>query len=856
MIISSRQERGTGGRRVAAAMAWAGASVLAIALEAAVIASPAHAADASRRISVRSGPLDAAIMELAQELRTSIIVQPGAAANRRSAGLHGVMSPDEALTRLLRDSGLTFRRNVDGGYLVLRSDAATATTRIQTSPSPAAATQAPPEQADSGGVEDIVVTALRRETTLQDAAMAVAAVSGERLDALGVNSTNALQLQVPGLVVSTNTAGQSQIYIRGVGNTITGVVSSNSVATYLDGVYIANGQAALQTFNDIARVEVLKGPQSTLYGRNATGGAIAIVSKEPSDRPEFSVSGLVGNYETYRVQASLNGPLKDDAVLGRLSVFAQGHEGYAENVFLGTRPGGDRQWGVKGALKVMPSDDVDIIVRGDFRRIRGGDYIKHLNPNSYVYLTSAIPDQYIDDPWKYRSEIRTSFKGYDTGGSAQLRWQSDFGKVTSVTSYRRFSMGPQFSDFDSIVGFFAGTTRADMFGETVDANQFWHETIFQTPENRQFQLMAGVSYFSGRSWQEVRRISTGDTVGSARREAENRAGAAFIDARYDFNPRFSVVGGVRYTREHLEYAQLVRITTAGVRPGEAENAETWSAFSPRFGVEWRPADGRLLYLNATSGFKSGGFNETNPLNAFEPEKVWAFEGGVKTTWLNGKVQANAAVFTYSYRDLQVSRIAPITQARVVANAGRSRITGADIDLVVRPVRAVSLGASLSLLKSEFGDLVLCDNVAGPCSLPPNDSGFVNIKGRQLNNAPNRALSVFAHLDVTPAALPGQLLLHVDGNYRSRVYFTPFERKEFQSDPGNWLLNAELKYEWANKRFVALFVRNATDEVRVDYASASGVLRSPSTSATAIGTSLFAARLQPPRTFGIRAGYGF
>lgn len=651
MIVSSRRERGTGGRRVAAAMAWAGASVLAIALDTAVVASAAHAADATRRITVRSGPLDAAIMELAQELRTSIIVQPGAAANRRTAGLRGVMSPDEALARLLRDSGLTFRRNVDGGYLVLKSDAAPAATRTQTSPPPAAATQAPPEEADSGGVEDIVVTALRRETTLQDAAMAVAAVSGERLDALGVNSTNALQLQVPGLVVSTNTAGQSQIYIRGVGNTITGVVSSNSVATYLDGVYIANGQAALQTFNDIARVEVLKGPQSTLYGRNATGGAIAIVSKEPSDRPEFSVSGLIGNYETYRVQASLNGPLKDDAVMGRLSVFAQGHEGYAENVFLGTRPGGDRQWGVKGALKVVPSDDVDIIVRGDFRRIRGGDYIKHLNPNSYVYLTSAIPDQYIDDPWKYRSEIRTSFKGYDTGGSAQLRWRSEFGKVTSVTSYRRFSMGPQFSDFDSIVGFFAGTTRADMFGETVDANQFWHETIFQTPENRKFQLMAGVSYFSGRSWQEVRRISTGNTVGSARREAENRAGAGFIDARYDFNPHFSVVGGVRYTREHLEYAQLVRITTAGVRPGQAENAETWSAFSPRFGVEWRPADGRLLYLNATSGFKSGGFNETNPLNAFEPEKVWAFEGGVKTTWLNGKVQANAAVFTYSYRDL-------------------------------------------------------------------------------------------------------------------------------------------------------------------------------------------------------------
>ncbi|WP_176489109.1 TonB-dependent receptor domain-containing protein [Rhizorhabdus dicambivorans] len=854
MIISPRMRRETKGLRHVVNMAGAGCSAWAVALCGVTMATPAYAADASHRISVRAGPLDAAIVELAEELRVSILIEPRLAANRRSAGLQGVMSTEEALTRLLRDSGLTFYRNSNGGYIVVKADASQVS-EVRPAPSPVQP-QAAMEESDSGGVEEIIVTALRRETTLQDTAIAVAAVSGERLDALGVNSTSALQLQIPGLVISTNTAGQSQIYIRGVGNTITGVVSSNSVATYLDGVYIANGQAALQTFNDIARVEVLKGPQSTLYGRNATGGAVVLVSKEPSDRPEYSVSGLVGNYEAYRVQASLNGPLRGDEIMGRLSFFAQGHKGYAENVTLGTHPGGDRQWGVKGALKLVPSDSLDVTVRGDFRRIRGGDYIKHLNPNSYVYLTSAIPNQYIDDPWKYRSEIRASFKGYDTGGSAQLRWRSDIGKVTSVTSYRRFSLGPQFSDFDSIVGFFAGTTRAEMFGETVDAKQFWHETIFQSPEDRNFQIMAGASYFSGRSWQEVRRISTGNTVGSARRSADNRAGAAFIDARYDFSPRFSAVGGVRYTREHLEYAQLVRITTAGVGPGRAENARTWSALSPRFGLEWRPSEGRLLYFNVTSGFKSGGFNETNPLNAFEPEKVWAFEGGVKTTWLDGKVQANASAFTYAYRDLQVSRIAPITQARVVANAGRSRISGADIDLVVRPVRAVSLGASLSLLKSEFGDLVLCDNVAGPCSLPPNDSGFVNIKGRQLNNAPNRALSLFTDLSFTPPGLPGQMLLHLDGNYRSRVYFTPFARKEFQSDPGNWLLNAELKYEWADRQFVALFVRNVTDEVRVDYASASGVLRTPSTSATAIGTSLFAARLQPPRTFGLRAGYTF
>lgn len=856
MIGSSRLRRSMRRLLWASMVSWTGVSIMGFALST-LSATPVRAAGTAQNFAVGAGPLDAAIVELAQEARVSIFVEPSLTENKTSRGLNGLMSAEEALTRLLHGSGLAFRRTSGNSYVIVKAeDAQPSDARPTAAPGATHQTSAGELDDDASAGGEIVVTALRRQTTLQDTPMAIAAVSGERLESLGVNNTNALQLQVPGLVVSTNTAGQNQIYIRGVGNTITGVGSSNSVATYVDGVYIANGQAALQTFNDVARVEVLKGPQSTLYGRNATGGAIVVVSKDPTADPEFTLDGLIGNFETYRLHAAMNGALRGEEIMGRLSIFAQRHEGYAENVYLETRPGSDAQWGIKAALKFVPSDWLDVVVRGDFRRMRGGDYIKHLNPNSYVYLLSAIPNQYIDNPWKYRSEIKASFKGYDVGGSVQLRWQSDAGKLTSVTSYRRFSMGPQFSDFDSIVGFYAGTTRADMSGETVGTHQLWHETVFQSPEGRDLQIMVGASYFSGDSWQEVRRIAIGNMVGSARRGGSNTAVAGFVDGRLNLTSRFSIVGGVRYTRERLEYSQLVRITTAGVGPGYAENAEKWSALSPRAGLEWRPTDGRLLYFNVTSGFKSGGFNETNPLNAFDPEKVWAFEAGFKTTLFDGRLQADASVFTYSYRDLQVSRIAPITQARVVANAGRSRIRGADVDIVFRPVRAVSLGASLSLLDSEFGELVLCDNVAGPCAAAPNDSGFVNIKGRQLNNAPSRALSLFGDLDITPGGLAGKLQLHVDANYRSRVFFTPFARKEFQSDPGNWLLNAELKFEWANRRYLAVFMRNITDEIRVDYASASGVLRSPSTSQTAIGTSLFAARLQPPRTFGLRAGYAF
>jgi iron complex outermembrane receptor protein len=705
-------------------------------------------------------------------------------------------------------------------------------------------------------VEEVVVTAQRREATLQDAAVAVSAVSGQRLEAAGVQDTTALQLQIPSLLISTNTASQSQVYIRGVGNTITGVVSSNSVATYLDGVYVANGQAATQTFNDVERVEVLKGPQSTLYGRNATGGAIVILSKDPTFDQNGSFSGSVGNYKAYSARLTLNGELLPDVLAGRVSLFSQEHEGYGHNVHLGTRPGGDQQWGARAALKFVATPTLDFVVRADYRYINASDYGKHLNPNSYIYLTANTPGQYINDPWAFAGEVNNSGRGQDGGIMARASWRTSLGALTSVTSYRRYFLGPQYSDFDSIVGTFNGNSRAEMAGDKIVASQWYHETTFATPSDLRLQALLGFSLFSGEAVQESKRIATGNIVGSARRVGKDKAWATFIDLGFDLTDELRLVGGVRYTHDEIDFSQLVRVTNQGVGPGFAENSLSANATSPRMALEWRPAPGRLFYVSATNGFKSGGFNETAPSNPFKPETVWSYEFGAKTVLFDGKLTANASAFYYDYTDLQISRITPITQARLVANADKSKIYGADIELHARPSYALELGASLSLLHSEFGHLVICDNVAGPCSAPPNDSGFIDIKGRQLNNAPKTTLGLYADYELPIELKNGRLQLHTDASYRSRTYFTPYARKEWQSDPANWILNAELKYSAGSDWYVAAYVRNLTDEVRVNYASASGVLRVPSTSPTAVGTSLFFARLDPPRTFGVRFGVNF
>ncbi len=702
-------------------------------------------------------------------------------------------------------------------------------------------------------VAEVVVTAERRETRLQDTAIPVQALSGSRLDALGVGDTNVLQIQVPGLITSQNTGLQVNTYIRGVGNTVTGLGASNSVATYVDGVYIANSIQTAQTFDDVERVEVLKGPQATLYGRNATGGAINIISKEPSFAPSGSIEASVGNYDAYDLKGSINGAIVDGRVAARLSVMAQGHRGYATNLTLNEHPGQDQEIGARAAIKFIITDDIDLLVRADYRHLIVGDYIKNLAPNSYIYALSDIPNQYVSDPWKIRGEVPSRQNGEDKGISERLNWSSPIGKISSTTSFRRFFEGPSFSDYDNIVGTYNHVTRSEMFGDKTQSNQFFHETTLSTPESDRLSAVLGVNYFHEDTVGEIRRISNATAVGNARRELNTSAYAVFGDFRFELTPEVRLVGGLRWTREESSYSQLVRVTVQGVAPGFSANDHSWTNTSPRVGVEYRPSEGKLFYLTATSGFKSGGFNETNPLNTFNPEHIWSYEGGTKLTWLDGRLRTNASAFYYDYKDLQVSQVQPVTLARVIANAQSAKLYGLDLEVNGSVTKSLSAGVNLSLLHSEFGNLILCDSAKGPCLATPNDSGFVNVNGNTLNNAPQVAGTVFA--DQTFDVFGGTLTLHGDASYRSRVYFSQFERKEFQSSDPIWTANVQLRYDSQNNWYAAAYVQNLTDALYINFLTSSAI-HVPATNPATAGTAIDFARFAPPRTYGLRVGYKF
>jgi iron complex outermembrane recepter protein len=258
-------------------------------------------------------------------------------------------------------------------------------------------------QATDPTLGEVVVTGQRRESTVQNTAAVIDVLSAEKLQRAGVNGNMGLQFQTPGLLISQDQLLTTQVYIRGIGSNLLGVAVSNSVATYIDGVYISNPLQAGQSYSDVERVEVLKGPQATLYGRNATGGAINVITAEPSF--QFGGSGSVeaGNYHAWRAMGNVSGPILGDKIAGRLAIQLGGHEGYTRNLFLGTRVGGDRTWGLRGGLKFVLEDNLDVVVRADYLDQRGSDSSKLL-PAAAAYYT-GIPQYFTSNPRAFYGDL-------------------------------------------------------------------------------------------------------------------------------------------------------------------------------------------------------------------------------------------------------------------------------------------------------------------------------------------------------------------------------------------------------------------------------------------------------------------
>jgi iron complex outermembrane recepter protein len=707
-------------------------------------------------------------------------------------------------------------------------------------------------ESTGGGLEEIVVTAQKRAQNLQDVGASVVAFNSEALNTSGIDSPIDLQQRTPGLLVSTN-GPYGQPYIRGVGSDIINPGTDAPVAIFEDGAYQPRPNAAITEFYDLDRVEVLKGPQGTLYGRNASGGAINIVTHDPDQFLSSDGDAIFGNYGRVTTRESFNAPISDTLAVRVAGIYTE-HEGYSTNLFDGTGLDNENLWGVRGKLKYAPSSDFSLVFtlehmrehdsRNDVGKLVDDPNlplpVRDLQP-LFGYPPPLIPanprDVYANSP---NVELVD-----ETRSNVALTWNLGNLLLKSITGYTDVR-NDGFVDLDETQINFTYDQEQDHSDSIVESLQL------SSLGNDPLQWIAGLEYFHEAGGQnfDARLPLFGpastdpygaDVAGLIWDSGiKTNSASSFLDLTYAFTPQWSFNAGLRYTWEHKEANFLETIIDPyGILTGlpggtyytPATPHATFSAWTPKFRLEYRPADAVLLYASATRGFKSGGFNLMNTGEEFQPEKIWSYELGLKSTWLENRLRANAAAFYYNYKDLQVNQFSGVTN--LVTNAANSRITGAELEIEAQPIEAWQSDLSLAYLDAIFLDYYT-HNAADPTG------PVLDLSGNRMPKAPRSTAA--AGTQYTWPVAEERLTLRGEARYQSLVYFDQFDTPQL-TQGGFALYNARLTLAAPNNRWnVAIFGENLADKlyrqsmIRVD---------------NVFGTLAY---FGAPRTYGIEFSY--
>lgn len=571
-------------------------------------------------------------------------------------------------------------------------------------PSAAIAQEAvPASQATS--LDEVVVTAQRRSENLQSVPIAVSVVSAETLASAGATDITDLNHLAPGLHIQAS-AGFLVPRIRGIGTTAYGAGLENSIATYVDGVYYASGAGSLLGLNNVAQIDVLKGPQGTLFGRNATGGLIQITTREPSQAFTGQASATYGNYESASASLYLAGGLTDTLAADLAIQIAGQGEGYGVNLNTGNdvyRTEEDFAVRSKWVFSPGPSTDIQLIV--DYLGREGsGTVSSHQAPGTKPLFGPA----FAGSPWDIDSDIDPDQSL--TGGGASLRWEQGIGDLNflSITAYRESS---SYLRFDTDL---TPTPALTLSNSTLDDQQFSQEFQIQSGSGSNFQWLAGVYYFSADGKFNPNELTFGGPLINPRfpiqtvtshANQKTESYAAYGQATFAIGPDTNLTAGLRYTTETRSIRSLTEGTLVGGIPTgplapETTDSRDYEKPTWRLALDHKLAEGVLVYASYNRGFKSGGFNAALPNDPpFEPEVLDAYEVGLKSVFLDRRVRLNGAAFFYDYANIQVGRY----QNGQIGyyNGASAEIYGADIDIEAHVVSGLTLRAGLSLLHDRF-----------------------------------------------------------------------------------------------------------------------------------------------------------
>lgn len=696
--------------------------------------------------------------------------------------------------------------------------------------------------------DDIVVTAQRRPTSEKDVPASIDVLSRDRLVDTGIRAFEGLARIDTGLEIAAY-QGETQLFLRGVGAvTFIGGFDS-SVAVYADGVYLSRPSAIAPALFDVDRVEVLKGPQGSLYGRNATAGAINLISRGPTEQWSGNASATIGKYSNVDVLAGVGGPITSNLSF-RLAAGTNNHSGYT-TLYFGrgtdgrpvTRRAEDRHdFTSRLSLRWKPASAVTVDLAADYFRADDRAVVFHFSGPGYANSPLFQSRIATGELGAYRSRrVSTSIIPYNRPENWGVRGTTavDLGSsvLTWTSAYRRTR--PE--NYDDL-------TNSTVLGES----QFKQERSRQLTQDLQlasgpgetrFRYVVGGSYFRERN--AIRNefffpYLVGYLGGQgqpdccllkANGSTATDALAVFGDATLAVLPRLAVTLGGRYAAERRAGTNLLDFVNFAVQ-NDARLAPVWfHSFTPKAGLEYRPTDRTLVYATASRGFKAGGFNVGSTQNTpYKPESIWSYEVGGKLD-LGRAAQISMAAFHYDYTDMQVQDVAANTV--LIRNAASAKIDGVEANLQVRPTDSLRLDASATYLDARF-DRYRTVNTKTP------QLGVLDLSGNPLPQAPGFKAHGGAEYTVT-AANEWELRIRGDATWQDRIYFSAFKDPR-ATQAAYWWVKARVAVSPPDHGYeIALIADNLTDTRAFTNISITGDLDG----------SRGSGNLAPPRTYGIQ-----
>ena len=629
-------------------------------------------------------------------------------------------------------------------------------------------------------LEEIIVTAQKREQSLQEVPLAVSAFTGDFLDNGQIFSADDLSQILPTVsILGAATANNKVLRVRGIGTQSFGAAVEPSVSMVIDGVVLARQSQGFQDLLDVERIEVLRGPQSTLFGKNASAGVIHFISKNPSEEFEATGEVTVAEQDEYRFRGSVSGPLSDSAGF-RLTGYYRDIGGYYENAFDGSETNAQEHWGLRGKFEFQPTDRLNILLSADYNKEDDEccqpAVAQTFGPTAAEYLSVVAPAEVSENSTSININSPLFNNTEDWGVSAQIDYDLEWARLTSITAYREWEIGFN-SDVDT-KPFLTSTPSLffeisfDRFSSFRDLEQFSQELRLASPSGQTFEWVVGAFYWS--MDMDVRRenrfgncgkfippnvVSTIQpcpapfyTSGFFDGTIENDNAAVFGQINWHLTDRFELFGGVRAVYENLESRTLRPVAPLPEFPGDGVDSFNVTlplvtdtdndeyALTGRVGLSFDMADNARLFVSYARGFKGASVNVDNVSSndTVDPEFVDSVEGGIKAELFDNRLHLSIIGFWAEYEDFQSQSIDPTGQSAAffLSNAGVVTTEGMELEFVATPVEGLTLSGGVAYTDAVFDEFSGATCYIGQTAAQGCIGGVQDLAGKDIPNSPD------------------------------------------------------------------------------------------------------------------------